>query len=47
MRLNGKVLLNWDDKGCLGSYPSQFEEHFHVNCDMRPLVVSGSAEGGR
>ena len=27
-RLNGKVLLTWDDKGCLGTYRSRFEEHF-------------------
>jgi hypothetical protein len=27
-RLNGKVLLTWDDKGCLGTYRSGFEEHF-------------------
>jgi len=27
-RLNGKVLLTWDDKGCLGPYHSGFEEHF-------------------
>ncbi len=27
-RLNGKVLLTWDDKGCLGLYHSRFKEHF-------------------
>ena len=27
-RLNRKVLLTWDDKGCLGPYHSGFEEHF-------------------
>src|ERR1019366_5229999 len=27
-RLNGKVLLTWDDKGCRGLYHSRFEEHF-------------------
>jgi hypothetical protein len=27
-RLNGKVLLTWDDKGYRGLYHSQFEEHF-------------------
>jgi len=23
-----KVILNWDDKGCLGPYHAGFEEHF-------------------
>ena len=27
-RLNGKVLLNWDDKGCSRSLLAQVEEHF-------------------
>jgi len=42
-----KVPLTWEDGACLGSCPSRAEGTFPVNCDVRPLVVSGSAEGGR
>ena len=28
MRLNGEVLLNWDDKGCRDPLLPRFEEHF-------------------
>jgi DDE superfamily endonuclease len=37
------VLLTWDDKGCLGSYPFQFEEYFDMNATgwSRGLEVTG------
>jgi len=45
--LNRKALLTWDDKSCLGSYQSGFEQHFlHARSGWsRGLEVSGGGTG--
>jgi hypothetical protein len=43
--LTGKVLLTWDDKGCLGPCPAGFEE-FSLSrtsaCFVRPFAVEAT-----
>jgi hypothetical protein len=47
VRLNGKVLLTWDDKGCRGLYQSSSRGTFHVNATgwSRGLEVAGGGTG--
>jgi hypothetical protein len=46
-RLNGKMLLTWDDEDCRGPYQSSSRSTFHVNATAwsRGLEVTGGGTG--